>query len=447
MNDSKTNQITEGVIYKQLLFFFIPILIGSAFQQLYNTADTIIVGRFVGTEALAAVGAPAILFNLLLNFFVGLAGGASVIISQYYGAKNDEGVHLVVHTSTALCILFGLCLTIFGEAFAPQLLKMIAIPEDIFEGTLLYTRIYFLGMIPSIYYNVGAGILRAVGDSKTPLYFLVISTVANIILDVIFVVIFKMAIAGVAIATILCQLLSALLVVIMLMRTKESYHLTLSAISLDKETLVKVIKIGLPTGLQSVMYSISNLIIQTSVNTLGTASIAAWNVSGKIDSLFWMMINAFGVSITTFVGQNYGAGKMDRVKKSVKTCFIMCAICSAAMSIVFMNWGELMCHLFTTDQEVIDLTVIIIWSMAPYYVTFVPVEIYSGAIRGTGEALKPMLLTAFGVCGLRILWMLIVVPFDLTIKTICLCYPITWVVTSILFTIYYFRGKWLKPIS
>jgi len=440
----KENQITEGVIYKQLLFFFIPILIGSAFQQLYNTVDTMVVGQFVGTEALAAVGAPATLINMLVNFFVGLAGGASVIISQYYGAKNDEGVHLVVHTSTALCIVFGLFLTIFGVIFAPQLLHMISVPNDIFANTLLYTRIFFLGMIPSIFYNVGAGILRAIGDSKTPLYFLIISTVANIFLDIIFVVIFKMAVAGVAIATIMCQTLSAFLVVRMLMRTEESYHLNIKEIQLHQETLWKVIKIGLPTGLQSVMYSISNLIIQTSVNSLGTNSIAAWNVSGKIDGLFWMMIGAFGVSITTFVGQNYGAGKIDRVKKSVTTCYLMCSIGSILMSIIFMVFGYQICHLFSTDLEVIDLSMVIIRSMAPYYITFVGVEVYSSAIRGSGEALKPMLLTAFGVCGLRILWMLVVVPFDLTIETICLCYPITWVVTSILFTIYYHRGNWLK---
>lgn len=444
MSEAKTNQITEGVIYKQLLFFFIPILIGSAFQQLYNTVDTMVVGHFVGTQALAAVGAPAILINLLVNFFVGLAGGASVIISQYYGAKDEDGVRLVVHTSTALCIAFGLLLTVFGLAFAPQLLKMIAVPNDIFQDTLTYTRIFFLGMIPSIFYNVGAGVLRAIGDSKRPLYFLIASTISNIILDLIFVVLFNMAVAGVAIATVMCQFLSAFLVVLVLMKTKECYRLVPSQIGFHKATLWKVMKIGLPTGLQSVMYSISNLIIQTSVNSLGTSSIAAWNVSGKIDALFWMMIGAFGVSITTFVGQNYGAGKYERVKKSVTTCYFMCSIGSVIMSIVFMLFGTQICHLFTSDVEVIELSMVIIRSMAPYYITFVGVEIYSGAIRGAGEALKPMLLTAFGVCGLRILWMLIVVPFNLTIETICLCYPITWIVTSILFTIYYHRGKWLK---
>ena len=441
-----SNQITEGVIYKQLLLFFIPILVGSAFQQLYNTVDTMIVGHFVGTQALAAVGAPAIIFNLLVNFFVGLAGGSSVIIAQYYGAKNDDGVHFVVHTSTALCLLFGLGLMIFGLVFAPQLLEFISIPKDIFEMTLVYTRIYFLGMIPSIFYNVGAAILRAIGDSKTPLYFLIISTISNIILDIIFVVLFHLDVAGVAIATILCQTLSALLVCRLLMKSKESYRLNLKDISLHKETLKSVIKIGLPTGLQSVMYSISNLIIQTSVNSLGTTSIAAWNVSAKIDGLFWMMINAFGISITTFVGQNYGAGKMDRVKKSIKTCFMMCSVTSIMMSIIFMTLGPAICTLFTKDTEVITLTMVIIASMAPYYITFVPVEIFTGAIRGTGEALKPMIITAIGVCGLRIVWMLLVAPLNLTLETICMCYPITWVVTSIMFTIYYFSRKWTKNV-
>ncbi len=444
MNQEKTNQITEGVIYKQLLFFFIPILIGSAFQQLYNTVDTIVVGKFVGTNALAAVGAPAIIINLLLNFFIGLAGGASVIISQYYGAKNDEGVHKAVHTSTALCIVFGVFLTILGLTFTPQLLNLIAVPEEIMTDTLTYTRIFFLGMTSSIFYNVGASVLRAIGDSKTPLYFLIISTIANIILDIVFVVIFKMDVAGVAIATILCQTLSAILVALKLMHTTECYQLKLKEIKIHYASLVNVIKIGLPTGLQSVMYSISNLIIQTSVNSLGTASIAAWNVSGKIDGLFWMMIGAFGVSITTFVGQNYGANKIDRVKKSVTTCYQMCAFGSVILSIVFTFFGEPLFHFFTDDLEVIRIGMEIILSMSPYYITFVGVEVYSGAIRATGEALKPMLLTAFGVCGLRIVWMLLIAPLNLTIKTICMCYPITWVVTSLLFTIYYHRGNWLK---
>ena len=440
----KRNQITEGVIYKQLLIFFIPILIGSAFQQLYNTADTLIVGKFVGTTALAAVGAPATLINLLLNFFIGLAGGASVIVGQYYGAENKKGVSLVVHTSALLCILFGLFLSIFGVIYAPVLLEMIAVPSDIMADTLIYTRIFFLGMIPSIFYNVGAGILRAIGDSKTPLYFLITSTIANIILDIVFVVIFNMAVAGVAIATILCQMLSAALVAYKLIKTNECYQLQPSKLSIDKTSFMKILQIGLPTGLQSVMYSISNLIIQTSVNSLGTASIAAWSVSGKIDGLFWMMIGAFGVSISTFVAQNYGAGKIDRVKKSVKTCYIMCAVGAVILSFIFVTCGKTLFSLFTSDADVIRIGMEIIIAMTPYYITFVGIEIYSSAIRATGEALKPMLITAFGVCGLRILWMLFVVPNNLTISTICLCYPITWIVTSTMFTIYYHKGRWLQ---
>ena len=438
------NQLIEGVIYKQLLLFFIPILIGSAFQQLYNTVDTLVVGQFVGTNALAAVGAPATLINLLLNFFVGLAGGASVIAAQFYGAGNHKGVSRVVHTSTALSIIFGLFLSIFGWFFADAMLKLIAVPKDIFSDTLLYTRIFFLGMIPSIFYNVGAGILRAVGDSKTPLYFLIASTIANIILDLLFVVVFRMAVAGVAIATIMCQGLSAILVALKLIRSEECYKLCLNQIGIDFTSLKKIIQIGLPTGLQSVMYSISNLIIQTSVNALGTSSIAAWSVTGKVDALFWMMIGAFGVSLSTFVGQNYGAGKIDRVKQSVKTCYIMSAIGSILMSVVFVFLGRPILGFFTSDIEVIDISMKVIYAMAPYYITFVGIEIYSGAIRATGEALKPMLITAFGVCGLRIIWMFFVVPHNPTITTICLCYPITWIITNIMFTIYYHKGKWLQ---
>lgn len=439
----KSNEIITGVIWKQLLYFFVPILIGSAFQQLYNTADTMIVGQFVGKEALAAVGATGQLINLLVGFFVGLASGATVIISQFYGADNHTAVKKAVHTSTALTIVCGLLLMTFGIIFAPQLLEMISVPSDIIDSSILYIRIYFIGMIPSLFYNVGAGILRAIGDSKRPLYFLIVATLSNIVLDLLFVVFLQLGVAGVGIATVLCQFISALLVLLVLMKTEDSYKLYLSEIKFDSKILASIIKIGLPTGFQSVLYAISNLVIQSSINALGTDSIAAWSAYGKIDGLFWMMIGAFGVSITTFVGQNFGAGKIDRIKKSVKVCLAMSFIASFVLSAVLVVTGETFFKLFTTDTKVVEIGMEMLMAMTPYYFTFVCVEVLSGAIRGVGDAFKPMLITCFGVCGLRLVWLLIIVPMNPTLFNIVVCYPITWSVTSILFIIYYLRGRWL----
>lgn len=311
------NQITEGVIWKQLLLFFFPILFGTFFQQLYNTVDAIVVGRFVGKEALAAVGGPTgTLINLLVGFFVGLSSGATVIISQFYGARREDKVGFAVHTSIAFSLLCGAGIMAVGILFAPWALSAMGTPRDILTYAILYMRIFFLGTIPNLIYNMGSGILRAAGDSRRPLFFLITGCVTNIVLDVVLVVYLHMGVAGAAAATILSQTASALFVIIVLTRTEEMYRLRFSRIRLDRRMLNRIIRIGLPAGLQSVMYSLSNVIIQSGVNSLGTDTIAAWTAYGKIDSVFWMIINAFGISITTFVGQNYGAGKMDRVKRA-----------------------------------------------------------------------------------------------------------------------------------
>ena len=320
-----TNQITEGVIWKQLLIFFFPILFGTFFQQLYNTADAIIVGNFVGKEALASVGGSAsTIINLLVGFFVGLSSGATVIISQYYGADNRRRVSDSVHTAIALAIAGGVVIMLIGLVSARFALTAMGTPDDILSLSLTYMKIYYLGTIPSMIYNMGSGILRAVGDSKRPLYFLIASCLVNIVLDLLFVAVLDMGVAGAAIATIASQFFSAILTLIALLRTQDSYRLIVSKIRFHRDLLFDIIKIGLPAGLQSAMYSISNLLIQSSINSFGTDTIAAWTAYGKVDSIFWMIMGAYGVSITTFAGQNFGAGKYDRIKKSVRICSRSC---------------------------------------------------------------------------------------------------------------------------
>ena len=316
-NVTKINGITEGVIWKQLLLFFFPILLGSLFQQFYNAVDAIVVGRFVGKEALSSVGgSTATLINLLIGFFLGLSAGSSVCISQYYGAKKEQEVADSVHTAMAMAVTGGAALMVFGLLFTNQALIWTGVPEEIFDYSRQYMMIYFAGVIPNLVYNMGAGILRAVGDSRRPLYYLVASCLLNIVLDLVFVVGLHLEIIGVAVATVISQLVSAILVCAALMRSDECYRLSWKKVRFHRYYLNKMIKIGLPGGFQSIMYTLSNIIIQAQINSFGTDTIAAWTVYGKIDAFFWVTVAAFGTAITTFNGQNYGAGRMSRVRKA-----------------------------------------------------------------------------------------------------------------------------------
>ena len=438
------NQITEGVIWKQLLLFFFPILFGTFFQQLYNTVDAIIVGRFVGKEGLAAVGgSAAMIINLLVGFFVGLSSGATVIISQFYGARQQAKVSQAVHTAVAFSIAGGLVIMAIGLVSAPAALRAMGTPQETMEDSILYLRIYFMGLIGNLLYNMGAGILRAIGDSKRPLYFLIAGCLTNIVLDIVLVLVCKMGVAGAAWATIISQLVSAVLVVMTLLKTDDMYRLSLKDIRMNPNMLLRIIQIGLPAGLQSVMYSASNIIIQSSVNSLGTDIVAAWTAYGKIDVIYWTIINAFGISITTFVGQNFGAGKLDRVYKGVRVCLGISAGATIFLSTVLYGFGQYIYLLFTTDTGVIEKGVEILHFLVPTLITYVCIEILSGALRGIGDCWIPMVMTALGVCLLRVVWIVVAVPIYPDIKTICFSYPLTWTVTSVLFLIYY---RWFSKI-
>lgn len=305
---SKENQIISGVIWKQLLIFFFPIVLGTFFQQIYNTADAVVVGRFVGTEALAAVGgSTSQIINLIVGFFVGLSSGATVVISQYYGAREKQGLQNALHTAFAFSVVGSVVISVIGIWLSPMMLRWMNTTEEVIAPSTTYLRIYFAGIIFVFIYNVGSSILRAVGDSRRPLYYLIVCCFINILLDVVLVVFFYMGVAGAAIATVFAQGVSAVLVVLALCRSKDIFRLELKQVRFHRDALELLLKIGLPAGLQSVMYSASNIIIQTSLNSFGTNTMAAWTAYGKIDSFFWMVISAFGISITTFVGQNYGA--------------------------------------------------------------------------------------------------------------------------------------------
>lgn len=435
---TRVNGITEGNIFGQLLLFFFPILFGTFFQQLYNTADAMVVGRFVGKQALAAVGGTtSTLINLMVGFFVGLSSGATVVISQYYGAKKADKVHWAVHTSIAFSLIGGVIFTLIGLLFAGPALGAMHTPEDVMVHARIYLKIYFLGMVPNLLYNMGAGILRAVGDSKGPLYFLIISCFINILLDILLVAVLRLGVSGAALATILSQLCSAAMVTAALMRTQDIYRLSWNMIRIDGRMLGRIVRIGIPAGMQSVMYNISNVIIQAGVNTLGTDNVTAWATYGKVDGLYWMMINALGIAVTTFVGQNYGAGRMDRVRKGSGACMVVGTVLTGIVSSVLYFWGYHLIALFTSDVQVQEIGNRLIHFMAPTFITYITIEILSGTLRGVGDAWMPLVITCLGVCCVRIVWILAALPHFQTILAAAFCYPLTWTLTSIAFVIYY----------
>lgn len=439
---NSSNSIIEGVIWKRLLAFFFPIMLGTLFQQLYNTVDAVIVGQFVGKEALAAVGGSAAqILNLIIGFFVGLSSGATVIVSQFYGAQEDDGVSRAVHTAMTLAMVGGAVMTVLGLIFAPTLLRWMNTPEDTMAESTLYLRVVFLAMIPGMIYNVGSGIQRAVGDSKRPLFFLIICCIVNMALDLVFVLGAKLGVMGVAIATGIAQVISAVLVCRSLGRARDSYRLNLRKLRMDGELLRRTVQIGLPAGLQSVMYALSNMIITATINTFGTSTVAAWVALGKVDGLYWMISSAFGVSITTFVGQNYGAHRYDRVRKSLHVCSGLALGTAWLFGILFLIFGRTVFRLFSSEAEVLEIAVKMMLYMAPCYWLFLPIELLSGALRGMGDTVIPTMITALGICVLRTVWMFTVVPRWHEIIAITISYPISWILTSLTFILYYLRVK------
>lgn len=438
----KSNQIIEGVIWKQLLIFFFPIVFGTFFQQLYNTIDTVIVGQFVGKAALASVGGSATqIINLIVGFFTGLASGAAVVISQFFGAEDARAVKESLHTAYAFSIVGSIVISVIGFIASPTLLRWMKTPEELMADSTLYLRIYFVGIVFVFIFNVGSSILRAVGDSKHPLYYLIACCFVNIVLDAVLVIVFHMGVAGVAYATLISQAISAILVTQKLMRSEEPLSLNLRETRLYKNVLKRQIGIGLPTGFQAVMFGISNVIIQASLNEFGTDTVAAWSAYGKLDALFWMILSAIGIAITTFVGQNYGARKYDRVKKSVRVCLGMAILISLVMTVFFMVLRRPLFGFFTSDAAVIEIGADMLALITPSYVFYVFIEVLAGALRGMGDVLIPTIITLVGICGLRLLWIAGALYFSPTIHMIIYSYPVTWLATAIAFIVYYLYKK------
>ena len=441
-----TGDITQGVIWRQLLAFFFPLWFGTFFQQLYNTVDTLVVGRFVGKVALAAVGSTGVIVNLTVGIFTGLSAGAVVIIAQRFGAHRWDDVHRAVHTTMLLGVLVGAFFMIAGFLLTPWALRAMGTTPEALPGAELYLRVYFLGMVPNVVYNMGTGVLRAIGDFRRPLYFLIAASGCNIVLDLVLVLGFHLDVAGVAIATVASQLLSAVLVVVSLLRAEMTpYQVFPRQLRLYPDSLRGILLIGVPTALQSVMYSASNIVIQAAINSFGTDAVAAWTAYGKMDVLFWMTVTAMSQSITTFAGQNYGAGQYGRVKRGLWVSAGMLGLFTVAISAVYVLLARPILTIFTPDAAVLDVGVDMVRFLAPSYITYILIELIAGAVRGAGKSVGPMLIDVFGVCGLRLAWLFLVVPVHHTLPAVMASYPITWVVTTLALLAYYRFGKWLSP--
>ncbi len=428
------NQITEGVIWKQILIFFFPILVGTFFQQLYNTVDAVVVGRFAGKEALSSVGGSSSqIINLVVGFFTGLSAGSTVIISQYFGAKNKEKLQQALHTAYAFSIWFGILVGLAGVIATPWLLELMNTPRELTRDSTLYVRIYFAGLLFVLIYNMGSAILRAIGDSKRPLYYLIICCIINIILDLALVLVLRLGVLGVAVATLFSQAVSAVLVTRALMFHTEGLRLNLREIRCQRDMLAVMLRIGLPTGIQSSMYSLSNVIVQTALNNFGVDTMAAF---GKIDSIVWMINGAFGIAATTFVGQNFGAGKLDRVRKGTRDCLLMTLFTEMALSAMIVCVGRYLFGVFTSDAGVVAIGLRMVRVISPTYWLFAFIEIFSGSLRAQGSVFVTTVMTMAGICLVRVIWVTFLVPRG-TLEQVIACYPITWVVTAIAMIIYY----------
>lgn len=439
----KTTVMTEGNIWKQLFLFSVPLILGNLFQQLYNTVDSIIVGNYIGSEALAAVGSSGSLLNLLIGFCVGASAGAGVVISQYYGGENKEGVHKAVHTTIAIAIAAGIILTIAGIALTPLLLRLMGTPAEVFDQAVIYLQVYWGGILFSIIYNMAAGILNAVGNSRRSLIYLMIAAISNIFLDLLFVVVFKMGIVGAALATDISQLLSCIFIIAFLMRSKEMYHLRLRDIRFYDKMLGKILKIGLPTGIQNIVISFSNVIVQSSVNSFGAGVMAGFAAYVKIDGFNIMPVMSFSMAATTFTGQNIGAKRYDRVKKGMWVSLTMGVVYTIATGVLLLLFAPQIIGVFSSNKEVVHYGVYVMKYFCPFYYLLAIMHELSGTIRGTGKTVQPMLIALSSLCVFRVLWIMVVLSMEHRMDRLFLVYPISWLIGAVLTVLYAWKGKWM----
>ena len=439
--------MTQGSISGLLFAFAVPLMLGNLFQQLYNTVDSLIVGNFVSKQALAAVGCTGPIINTLIGLFSGLATGASVVISQYYGAKDEEKLGKAVHTTVMLTLVTCVVLTVVGVWATPLMLELMDTPPDVFSEAELYLRIYFGGVSGLLLYNIGSGILRAVGDSTRPLYFLIFSAVMNTVLDLFFVAVLKQGIAGAAIATIISQFVSAILVMLLLLRSKDSYRLEISQLRMHKGMLRRICNIGIPSSLQMGITAFSNIFVMGYINHFESSCMAGWTAYNKLDALAMLPMQSLSLALTTFVGQNLGAGDLKRAKAGPRYGLIMGYIVTAIILVPMMVFAPQLTALFNDDREVIEFGTLFVRLCTPFYVAFVINQVYSGALRGAGDAKNTMYIMLFSFVVFRQIYLFIVSRLGATAGVIALGYPMGWMMCSALLLIYYYKGHWARRLN
>jgi putative MATE family efflux protein len=434
--------MTQGNIGKLLVRFAIPLLLGSFLQQLYNAFDAIVVGNYVSSEALGAVGSAGPLMNMIIAFFMGMSTGASVMISQAFGARDVKSLQDTVHTAMTLSAVLGVILSVIGIAVTPALLEVMNTPKEIIPGATEYLQIFFSGMSALTVYNMGAAILTAAGDSRRPLYFLMLSTAINIVGDLWFVLSFDMGIAGVALSTVLSQIICAALVVVVLCRSNTEYKLYLRKLRIKLPILKRITMIGLPGGIQQAIISVSNIFVQGYINGLGAVEVSGYSASTKLDAFIMLPVGTMAMAVTTFVGQNLGARQVARARRGVRYSLILGLVTSIALSAVVLVFGEPLLRIFSPDPAIIQNGYEFMKVFAPLYFILCFTQILPGALRGAGNVRFATLTCIFCYVVLRQIYLFIATQISYTIPVVSLSYPLTWAVAAVVLSIYYRRSNW-----
>ncbi len=442
-NEKPATLLTEGSIWKKMIAFAVPIFFGNLFQQLYNTADSLIVGNFVGSDALAAVSSSGNLIFLMVGFFSGISMGAGVVIARYYGARSGKEVSLAVHTLTAFGLAAGVALTIAGVLVTPQILRWMGTPESVFPNSVLYFRIYFAGSLGFVMYNIFVGILQSIGDSRRPLMYLIISSVTNVALDLLFIAVMGMGVGAAAFATVLSQFASAALCLSRLMRAKEEYRIVLKEIRFDRNMMRQIISNGFPAGVQNSIIALANVVVQSNINVFGMTAVAGCGAYSKIEGFGFLPITCFALSLTTFISQNLGAKEYGRAKKGAKFG-IFCSIITAELVGIFIYiFIPYLVQAFDSSPEVIRYGTTQARTVTLFYFLLAFSHCLAGIFRGAGKSMVPMLVMLACWCVIRISYITIAVRIVPVIQTVFWAYPLTWSLSSVVFLVYFLKADWI----
>lgn len=441
---TKQRSMTEGTIWKEIILFSIPLLIGNLFQQLYNTVDSVVVGNYVGESALAAVGASSPLGNLIIGLFMGISAGAGILVSRYFGARKDKDLSETVHTFYLMSLIMGLVLTVVGFILSPLLLNLLGTPESVMHEAVIYLKIYFAGILGLVIYNTGSGILRAVGDSRRPLIYLIVSSLINVVLDLVFVLSFGMGIEGVAYATLIAQGTSAILVSIHLFKTQDVYGMKWSSMTMHAGKLKEIIRLGIPTGIQQMVVSFSNVLVQGYMNGFGGFAVAGFTAANKFNSILSLPTDTFSLTITTFTGQNLGARQKDRVQQGLSFVMRFTIITLIIMGIPTYIAAPHLIALFSSNPEVIDYGVRMLHIMIPFYPVLAVTMLLSGVLRGSGLTIAPMVIMVFSYTIARQIFLFFAMKISVNVDWVFWSYSVTWALSTMLTYWYHKKSNWLE---